>query len=234
MLSEVLMIGLMAVVCDGDEYSGMPIFAKVHEERLRTLLKLPNGIPYQDTFECVFQNVNPKCLAVPFKSWPDDIKETMRQSGSKVSVSVDGKAIRGSKRAGSKAVHVVTALVSEFGLVLGEMAVDKKSNEITVIPELFEMFCSTAIDGFSNPGDWIGIAGFGVIISKREVVGKELAVSHNRFIFSFKGADAAGLLRLKRSHWAIENNLHWMLDVVFREDASCVTLGNSTQPKILT
>lgn len=311
-LSEILIIGLLTIICNGNEYSGMPIFAKTHEARLRTFLKLPNGIPSQDTFERVFQNVNPKYLAISFKSWADDISEAIRQADSKVAVSIDGKAIRRSKRAGSKAIHVVTALASELRLVLGEVAVDKKSNEITAIPELLEMFCqkgmvitidamgtqkdiakniinkkadyilavkrnqeilyddikllleyevfpmdkveleknglyhrtiekghgrietrecfiSTSIDGLSNPDVWAGLAGFGVIISKREEIGKEPTFRYSYFIFSLKDTDAAELLRLKRSHWAIENNLHWMLDVVFREDDSRAMLGNSAE-----
>jgi len=311
-LSEVLMIGLLTIVCNGNEYSGMPIFAKTHEALLRTFLELPNGIPSQDTFERVFQRVNPKYLAVAFKSWADDINELVRQRSSRVAVSIDGKTIRGSKRAGSKAIHIVTALASELRLTLGEVAVDKKSNEITAIPELLEMFCqkgmvitidamgtqkdivrkiidkkadyvlavkrnqetlytdiellleyetisldkdilrenglyertieqghgrietrecfiSTAVDGLSHPEDWVGIAGFGVIISKREVLGKPPTYSRNYFIFSLKNTSASELLMLKRSHWAIENGLHWMLDVVFREDDSRAMLGNSAE-----
>jgi predicted transposase YbfD/YdcC len=311
-LSEILMIGLLSIICNGNEYSGMPIFAKTHEARLREFLKLPNGIPSQDTFERVFQNVNPKYLAVSFKSWADDINEAIRQKGSKVAVSIDGKTIRGSKRAGSKAIHVVTAFASELRLVLGEIAVDKKSNEITAIPELLEMFCqkgmvitidamgcqkdiakkitdkkadyvlavkrnqevlytdiellleyetfpmdkayleknglyhrsiekghgrietrecfiSTAIDGLSKPDDWAELSGFGVILSKREEIGKAPSYSRNYFMFSLKDTNAAELLHIKRSHWAIENNLHWTLDVIFREDDSRAMLGNSAE-----
>lgn len=306
------MIGLLTIICNGNEYSGMPIFAKTHEALLRTFLELPNGIPSQDTFERVFQKVSPKYLAVAFKSWADDINEIIRQQGSKVAVSIDGKTIRGSKRAGSKAIHVVTALASELRLTLGEIAVDKKSNEITAIPELLEMFCqkgmvitidamgtqkdiakkiidkkadyvlavkrnqeilytdiellleyetfpmdkdilkenglyertiekghgrietrecyiSTAIDGLSHPEDWAGIAGFGVIITKREELGKAPTYSRCYFIFSLTDTNATELLKIKRSHWAIENNLHWMLDVVFREDDSRAMLGYSSE-----
>ena len=114
---------------------------KLTRHYLEHSYELPNGIPSQDTFERVFQKVSPKYLAVAFKSWADDINELVRERGSRVAISIDGKAIRGSKRASSKAIHVVTALASKLRLTLGEVAVDKKSNEITAIPELLEMFC---------------------------------------------------------------------------------------------
>jgi predicted transposase YbfD/YdcC len=312
-LAEILMIGLLTFICNGNDYAAMYVFGKTHEVILKSFLELSNGIPSQDTFERVFQNVNPKYLAVTFKKWVDDIKEAACQhGGSRLLCSIDGKAIRGSKRAGKKAVHVVTAFASQLRLVLGEVSVNKKSNEITAIPELLEMFCqkgmvitidamgtqksiasaiihkeadyvlavkrnqetlysdierileeeaaskdidelrengqyevtietghgrveirechiSTAINGLSRREDWAGVAGFGVIFSIREVVGKEPTYSYDYFIFSLLNTNAAEMMRIKRSHWAIENNLHWMLDVTFREDACRASLGNSAE-----
>ena len=312
-LADILIIGLMTLICNGNDYAAMYIFAKRHEELLKSFLELPNGIPSQDTFERVFQNVNPKYLAVTFRRWVDDIKQAAEQSGmARVLVGLDGKAIRRSKRAGKKAVHVVSAFASELQLVLGEVAVNKKSNEITAIPELLEMFCqkgmvitidamgtqkdiakkiiemkadyvlavkhnqetlytdiellmeheifpvdkdelrrngqyekstekghgrietrecfiSTNTHWLSTSDDWKGLTGFGVIVSKREVIGKEPTYSNHQFIFSLKDTNASELLRIKRSHWAIENNLHWTLDTTFREDDSRATLGNSAE-----
>ena len=66
-------------------------------------------------------------------------------------MSIDGKAIRGSRRAGGKAiVHMVSARASENNLVLGQRKVDSKSNEITAIPKLLDVLnlpgCVITID----------------------------------------------------------------------------------------
>lgn len=313
-LADILMIGLLTFICNGNDYAAMYLFAKRHEELLKGFLALPNGIPSQDTFERVFQNVNPKYLAVNFKRWVDEIKNTARQSDmARMLVGIDGKAIRRSKRAGKKAVHVVSAFASEMRLVLGEVAVDKKSNEIAAIPDLLEMFCQKGMiitidamgtqkdivkkiiekradyvlavkrnqetlfydievvlnnevipldieelrkngqyektiendhgrietrecfisrdaDWLSTSSEWAGIAGFGVILSKREVLSQNAtSYSSHYFIFSLKSTNAADILGIKRSHWAIENNLHWLLDVAFKEDESKATLGNSAE-----
>jgi predicted transposase YbfD/YdcC len=311
-LSDILMIGLLTIICNGDDYAAMRAFGKMHEGFLKDFLQLPNGIPSQDTFERVFQNVNPKYLAVTFKTWVDDLKEAIRRSGSGMVVSIDGKTIRGSKRANKKAIHVVTAFASELRLSLAEIITSEKSNEITAIPELLEMFCTKgmiitidalgtqtgiakkiiekkadyvlAVKGnqqtlhtdirllmeheviplrkdelreagryentiekghgrietrecyictkthwLTAPSEWVGLIGYALIITKREELGKEPSYSHRYYIFSVKNATAAEILRIVRSHWSIENNLHWMLDVVFKEDDSRATEGHSAE-----
>jgi hypothetical protein len=128
------MIGLLTIICNGNDYAAMVLFGKTHEGILRNFLELPHGIPSKDTFERVFSRLNPKTLAAQFLGWIDELKGT-------VSVSIDGKTIRRSKGKGKKAKHVVTAFASELQLVLGQLATDEKSNEITAIPELLDMFC---------------------------------------------------------------------------------------------
>ena len=145
-LADILIIGPMAFICNGNGYAAMRIFAERYGELLRSFLELPNGIPSQGAFERVFQNVDPKYLAINFRRWADDIKYAAEQSGmATVLAGLDGKAIRRSKRAGKKAAHAVSAFASELQIVSGEAAVDKKSNEITAIPELLEMFCQKGV-----------------------------------------------------------------------------------------
>ncbi len=283
----------------------MVLFGKTHENLLRNFLELPYGIPSADTFERVFSRLNPQTLAAQFLDWIDELKETLI-------VSIDGKTIRRSKGNGKKAKHVVTAFASELQLVLGQLATDEKSNEITAIPELLDMFCRKGmiitidaigtqtdiaakivekeadyvlpvkgnqetlyqdvslyldsevitqnkdtlrekghyektiekghgrietrecficpqIDWLDGAEKWVGLSGIGVIISKREELGKEPTITKNYFIYSLKTTTAADLLRIKRAHWAIENNLHWMLDVTFREDSSRARLHNAAE-----
>jgi len=309
-LSEIVMIGLLSFICNANDYAGMYMFGRIHEQELKKFLKLPYGIPSQDTFERIFQRINPKYLARHFRDWVDEMKVAALNTG--LIVNLDGKSILQSKRLGKKPTHIVTAFASQMKLVLGEVAVDKKSNEITAIPELLEMFCqkgmiitidamgtqktiakkiidceadyvlvvkrnqknlftdiellmqheifpldkeelrkngqyhktiekghgridtrecfiSTNIHWLSKPGDWKGIAGFGAIRTKREEHGKKPTYSTSYIIFSLNNTNASEILHIKRAHWSIENNLHWMLDMTFREDDSRATLGNSPE-----
>ena len=73
-LADIIMIGLLTFICNGNDYAAMFVYGKTNEAILKDFLELPNGIPSQDTFERVFQNVNPKYLAVNFKRWTDDLK----------------------------------------------------------------------------------------------------------------------------------------------------------------
>ncbi len=59
-LSDILMIGLLTIICNGDEYAGMTVFGETHENVLSQFLELPYGIPSEDTFERVFARLNPK------------------------------------------------------------------------------------------------------------------------------------------------------------------------------
>ena len=95
--------------------------------------------------------------------------------------------------------------------------------------ETRECFIWPEVGWLDNANKWTGLSGIGVIISKREEIGKEQTISRNYFIYSLKDATASELLRIKRSHWAIENNLHWMLDVAFREDDARARLENAAE-----
>ena len=69
----------------------------------------------------------------------------------------------------------------------------------------------------STAGEWAGIQQFGVIQSDRTIDGK--ASTALRFYISSKAVTAEDMLNATRQHWEVENNLHWMLDVAFNEDA---------------
>jgi coenzyme F420-reducing hydrogenase delta subunit len=73
-------------------------------------------------------------------NWLVDIAERTKSDDSPArAVNIDGKTIRGSKKAGANGVHVVSARVGENNLTLGELATGEKSNEITAVPELLDM-----------------------------------------------------------------------------------------------
>ena len=137
-LSDVLMIAMLTFLSNGDGYAAMYIFGVTHEQELKKYLCLPHGIPSQDTFEHIFAKLNPKALSSVLREYIGDMRAVATQNGlSRMLVGVDGKTLRGSKGSG----NIVTAFASELCIVLGEIATDEKSNEITAIPKLLELFC---------------------------------------------------------------------------------------------
>lgn len=95
---------------------------------------MPNGIPSDDTFRRVFEFIDPEALHRCFVHW---VETLVTQMGGEI-VPIDGKALRGSydRTQGKSALHVISAWASEQRLVLAQLKVEDKSNEITAIPAL--------------------------------------------------------------------------------------------------
>jgi predicted transposase YbfD/YdcC len=74
---------------------------------------------------------------------------------------------------------------------------------------------------------WTGLATVIRVEDVRTANGK--AAVHNRYFISSRRLTAKEALHAIRSHWAIENQLHWVLDVAFREDESRVRIGNAAE-----
>lgn len=307
-LNEIIMIGLLCIICNGDTYVDMQIFGEMHKELLSRFLELPYGIPSHDTFANVFSKLDPKAVFECFNNWVNELHGEI----SNCVVSIDGKTIRRSKGRQQRATHVVTAFASELQLTLGQLATDEKSNEISAIPKLLKMFtvkgniitihsmgtqteiASKIVEqqgeyvlalknnhpalyedvslylenevmtqskkelktqglyhktiekghgriearecyicpnvSWLESGDaWAGLSGIGVVVSKREEMGKEPTTFKHYFIYSLKDVTAKKLLAIKRGHWAIENQLHWMLDMAFNEDDSRARTQNAAE-----
>ena len=149
---EILVIAILAILSDCRTYVDMETFAEVREEWLRSFLELPGGIPSHDTFGDVLAMLNPEVLHEVFREWV----ETIRQLISKEVIAVDGKTIRRSKDLANdkRPLHVVSAWANENQLVLGQLAVDEKSNEITAIPALLNLLylkgCIVTIDAMGT------------------------------------------------------------------------------------
>lgn len=84
------------------------------------------------------------------------------------------------------------------------------------------------VDWFEDRAKWAGLASFAMVESER-VVGEQTSVERRYFISSLSGGDAKQMAEAIRGHWGIENELHWVLDVAFREDDCRVRVGYAAQ-----
>lgn len=310
-LLDIVTIALCAVICGADTWVDIAQFGRTKEAWLRSFLALRGGLPCHDTFGRVFARLDPEAFERCFLAW---IQAVVGAPGAQV-VAVDGKTLRRShdRSKGKAALHMVSAWATANHLVLGQVATEAKSNEITAIPLLLgaldlhgctvtidAMGCQTAIaqpiidqggdsilalkdnqptlaaavtDTFvlarqtafadlaardhaegqtvdkdhgrlevrrawtiSDPatlayldptGAWAGLQSIGLVEAERRV-GDHVSVEARYYLSSRAGAaTAAGFAAAVRSHWGIENGLHWVLDVAFREDESRALLGHS-------
>jgi len=310
-LLDIVTIALCAVICGADTWVDIAQFGQAKEAWLRSFLALPHGIPCHDTFGRVFARLDPEAFERCFLAW---VQAMVGAPGAQV-VAVDGKTLRRShdRDKGKAALHLVSAWATASHLVLGQVATEAKSNEITAIPLLLSaldlhgctvtidaMGCQTAIakqiiaqggeyvlalkdnqptlaaavtDTFalarqtafadldvrdhadlrtvdkdhgrlelrrywtiSDPailayldptGAWAGLRSIGMVESERRV-GTQVSVEARYYLSSHRGAPtAAGFAGAVRSHWGIENQLHWVLDIAFREDESRTRVGHS-------
>ena len=303
-LLDIVVLALCAVMSGADGWDDIEAWGRERECWLRRYLALRNGIPGHYTIRRVFEALSPTEVETRFEAWVAGICPAL--SG-KV-IAIDGKAVRGSRRGGLKALHVVSAYAAEYGLTLGQRACVEKSNEITAIGELLPvlalqgaivtidaMGCQTEIarqitDGggdyvlavkdnqpqlaealrdffaaLNQPGyprrvvsahetvdkghgrletrrciavddlDWLDLLGLksrwpeltsvACIESTRQIGDK--VETDKRYVISSLPADSARLLHAVRTHWGIENSLHWCLDVTFGEDAAPIRLRNA-------
>jgi predicted transposase YbfD/YdcC len=137
LMSDILSIAILAVLCGSEGWSAVEAWALINQDWLATFLELPHGIPSHDTFDRVFALLNPLAFEQCFTAWT----AALVQNSQGLFIAVDGKTLRRSwKHAWSKTpVHLVSAFVSSNHLVLGQLATDKKSNEITAIPQLLAL-----------------------------------------------------------------------------------------------
>lgn len=88
------------------------------------------------------------------------------------------------------------------------------------------------IDYFNREGKWWGLAAIGMVERTREVNGQIECQKHYYITSLTHGSVQGGVeafARSVRSHWHIENRLHWVLDVVFREDESRARIGRVSE-----
>ena len=306
---DIIIIAITAILCGMDTWNEIEDWANSKKDWLERFLELPGGIPSHDTINRVFQMMDPKKFHDAFFRWTGAVAGKIEGV-----VAIDGKTVRRSRDNSkeNRPIHVVSAWASEASLVLGQMRVNEKTNEIKAIPELLDILCLkgcvVTIDAMGTQKDiaekiiekeadyilqvkgnqeklmedialyfekdmfpckkselekegryykeicfehgrqetreyyvennicwlkenhsgWKGMRGIGACISTVTARGKT-TTSISYSIYSRAGMDAEEYGKSKRAHWGIENSLHWVLDIGFREDESRMRAGNAAE-----
>jgi predicted transposase YbfD/YdcC len=313
-LIDILVIAICTLLCGGETFNDMEDFGHAKRDWFQTFLTLRSGIPSHDTFNRVFAALDPHEFLDCFLRWT----QSLRQAVSQEIVALDGKALRRALAADQSVKYIVSAWAESNNLVLGQLKVADKSNEITALPVLLRalelagcivtvdaMGCqkkiakeiieadadyvlalkgnhevvheevktflealvaerttamrtgrklspaaaalavlettdkdhgryeirrydqSAELDWFADRDQWEGLRSVGMVESIREV-GATRTVER-RFYLSSLPRGVEPLARAVRGHWGVENKLHWVLDVSFREDQSRVRTGHAAE-----
>jgi predicted transposase YbfD/YdcC len=147
-LTAIVVIAICAVICGADTWVAIAEYGEAKKRWFESFLDLKNGIPSHDTFGRVFAALDPTEFGERFITWVSLLANNVCGD----IIAIDGKTLRKSfDTASSKsAIHMVSAWSDANQLVLGQIKVDEKSNEITAIPALLEMLvlekCIVTID----------------------------------------------------------------------------------------
>jgi len=313
-LVDVLVIGICTLLCGGETFNDMEDFGEAKHDWFKTFLELENGIPSHDTFNRLFSAIDPQQFLDCFLRWTQSVRQRVSQE----IVAIDGKALRRAANKGQSVKYMVSAWAESNGLVLGQIKVADKSNEITAVPELLRVlelsgcivtvdamgcqkkiareiveadadyvlalkgnqekvhdevksfledalaqkqaprpvkasipkaaatlqhtetvekdhgrleirryYQSDQLDWFADKPKWEKLTSVGMVESVREVEGQTSV--ERRFYLSSLPLGVETFARAVRSHWGVENKVHWTMDVCFREDQSRARSGYAAE-----
>ena len=150
-LVELLVIAVNAVLVGADTFVEIELWARERIDWLRRYLRLENGIPSHNTFGRLFGVIDPDEFEAAFRRWAGAVIPNL---GHDAVVAIDGKTSRRSGRMDATPLHLVSAFAAGAGLVLGQRATARKSNEKTAIPELLSTLalegCIVTIDAMGT------------------------------------------------------------------------------------
>lgn len=149
-LIDLLVIAICTLLCAGESFNDMEDFGKAKEDWFKTFLTLRNGIPSHDTFNRLFAALDPQAFLDCFVRWTQSLRAAVAQE----IVALDGKALRRALKGDQSVKYVVSAWAEDNGLVLGQIKVADKSNEITALPELLRVLelsgCIVTVDAMGT------------------------------------------------------------------------------------
>jgi predicted transposase YbfD/YdcC len=291
-LDEVLLLCLLAVLAGAECFTEIALFGTKKLALLRRFRPFKDGTPAHDHLGDILATLDADQFQSCFVAWVAAVAGVPAGV-----VAIDGKTVRRSARKGGKAaIHMVSAFAARQRLVLGQVKVAEKSNEIVAIPKLLDMLAiegaivtidamgcqrdiaqkvidkkadyvlalkgnqeslkedvellvaeqkakgfadtrisqDTTVDGdhgrietrtttvihdakwLQERHNWPGLKAVVIVESSREISGK--IERETRFYITSLIMVAALLGPIVRRHWAIENSLHWVMDMVFRDD----------------
>jgi predicted transposase YbfD/YdcC len=135
-LPELLLCCLVGVLCGAEGWVEVEEYGEAKLDFLRRFLPFDHGIPSHDIFSDVFNVLDPEGFKAAFIAWTATLQENVREI-----VAIDGKTLRRSfdRGQGQGPIHMISAWAAGQRLVLGQLAVGAKENEITAIPELLAL-----------------------------------------------------------------------------------------------
>jgi predicted transposase YbfD/YdcC len=292
-LAEVLLLCLLAVLGGAESFVEIARFGEKKLDLLRRFRPFRDGTPSHDQLGDILATLDAVAFQRCFVAWV----ATLTGAPADV-IAIDGKTLRRSyQKKGAKApIHMVSAFVARQRLVLGQVKVADKSNEIVAIPKLLAMMaiegavvtidamgCQRDIaeqilhqkadyvlalkgnqgtlhedvelfaaeqkaNGFKDTQvsrhetidgdhgrietraytafhdvawlqerhDWPGLKGLVMVESTREIGDK--IERETRFYITSLVWLASQLGPVIRGHWGIENSVHWVMDMLFRDD----------------
>jgi predicted transposase YbfD/YdcC len=301
-LDEILLLCLLAVLAGAECFTEIALFGTKKLALLRRFRPFKDGTPAHDHLGDILATLDADQFQNCFVTWVAAL--TGMPEGV---VAIDGKTVRrsGHKTGAKAAIHIVSAFAARQRLVLGQVKVAEKSNEITAIPKLLNMLAiegaivtidamgcqrdiaqavidkkadyllalkgnqgslrddvelfateqqacgfadakisqDTTVDGdhgrietrtttvfhgvewLQDRHNWPGLKAVVMVESSREINGK--IERETRYYVTSLVMMAALLGPIVRSHWAIENSLHWVMDMVFRDDESRVRTNHA-------
>jgi len=305
-LIDIITIALCAIIAGADNWTEVEQYGQEKQGWFEQILELPAGIASHDTFGRVFGQLDPEQLQSSFLNWVQAVYQVTEGQV----VPIDGKKVRRShdRSHDQQAIWMVSAWASDNGLVLGQVKVDDKSNEITAIPKLLQVLelsgCIVTTDAMGcqkeiaaqivtkeadyvlalkgnhsgvfedvqdlfeyaaeldyvdcdyhktvdkghgrieirecwttahpdylpfvrNVEAWPKLCSLVMVRAERRLADKTSV--ETRYYLSSLPSNAAHLLHAVRRHWTIENQVHWVLDVAFREDDCRIRKGNGPQ-----
>ena len=292
-LNEVLLLSLLAVLANAESFTDIARFGEKKLALLRRFLPFADGTPPHDRLGDIFATLDAQAFQRCFADWVAALTKTPVAV-----IAIDGKTMRGTggKKTSKEAIHMVSAFAARQRLVLAQVRVDEKSNEIIAIPALLDMmavegavitidamgcqrdiaakiigkkadyilalkgnqgtlredvevfaneqktrgFKDTAISAHKTVDadhgrietrnytvihdvgwlqarhKWPGLKGVIMVESQRETGQK--TERETRFYITSLTLEARLSGPMIRDHWAVENGLHWVMDMTFRDD----------------